>query len=159
MNRNYVNFKGFLAVFCSVVFLVSCATTKSPDESGGVAKIKIVASDTINPSSSSTPSPVVVKFFQLKDDQIFNRSDFFGLYLHPKQTLGDDYVSEKEVMMAPGETKEIRLMLNGNAHYLAVLAAYQNIDQAKWSDVKKIDTFWGSMSVDVTLNHDDIALR
>lgn len=159
MNRNRVRFLGVLAIFFSFIFLASCSTTQNLDESGGVAKIKLVAASNINPSPSNSASPVVVKIFQLKDDQKFQRADFFGLYLNPKQALGDDYLSEKEVIMAPSEIKSIKLPLNGNAHYLAVLAAYQNIDHAKWYSTQKISTFFGSTSLEITLDHDDITLQ
>lgn len=158
MNRNgkravsIISSVKYFIFFIGLIFLTSCAST------GGTANIKIAASDNINPSSTNAASPVVVKIFQLKDDETFNRSDFFGLYLQPKQTLGDDYVEQKEVVIAPGETKEIKLPLNSNAHYLSVLVAYQNIDQAKWSDSRKISTFLGRTSLDITLNHDDVSL-
>jgi type VI secretion system protein VasD len=149
----------FFFIFYANIFLTGCASTKNLDDAGGVAKIKIVASDSINPSPSNNPSPVVLKIFQLKDDQLFTQSDFFALYLHPKKTLGEDYVNEREITVVPGESKDIQLPLHSNARYITVLAAYQNIDQAKWYDSRKINTSWGSMSVEIALDHDDITLR
>jgi type VI secretion system protein VasD len=141
----------YFVIFICLIALTGCAST-------GTASVTLVAADNINPSSVNSASPVVVKIFQLKDDEAFKRADFFGLYLHPKETLGDDYLTENEVMIAPGQTKEIKLNLNNNAHYLSVLVAYQNLDQAKWNDSKKISTFFGRTSLDIKLDHDDVSL-
>src|ERR1700722_19605624 len=66
----------------------------------------------VNPDASGRASPVVVRFYQLRNDGEFNSADFFGVYEKEKEALGASLVSREENVLAPGESRKIELPLS-----------------------------------------------
>ncbi|HFD87257.1 MAG TPA: type VI secretion system lipoprotein TssJ, partial [Gammaproteobacteria bacterium] len=86
----------------------------------------------VNPSISGRPSPVVVRLYELKSLAAFNAADFFTLYQNDSATLGGDLVKREEYVLRPGGQKIYSHEVPGETQYLAVIAAFRDIDQAVW---------------------------
>ncbi len=91
----------------------------------------IVASD-VNPDHNQRPSPVVIRLFELTTPTVFENAEFFGLYQQPQQILGSSLLNQEEHEFSPGTQVEHRLLLHPNTHFVAVLAAYRDIENANW---------------------------
>lgn len=115
-------------VACALL-LASCASKPAKPVP---ARAQIVVSADANPDTSGRPSPVVLRVFQLRNDGEFATADFFALYDKEKETLGASFVSREEYVLAPGETRNLQLELNGEARFLGAIAAFRDIRSARW---------------------------
>jgi type VI secretion system protein VasD len=121
-----------LAAAASVALaLAACAGAPKPAQVAGT----IQASAQVNPTSSKRPSPVLVRVYELKTAAGFNSADFMSLYQGDKAALGGDLLGKEEFVLAPGESKTFAKTLAPDTRYLGVLAAYRDVEHAKWRSV------------------------
>jgi len=143
-----------LAVVMMVVTLQGCAYFMSD-----LTKVdmRIVAGGDVNPDDSGRASPVVVRVLELKSPSVFEGADFFALYQDQAQTLGADLVATEEYEFKPGDVQDLKFALNPDANYVAILAAYRQLDTANWRLVVPL-TLQQKNQVTVLLNQRGIEL-
>jgi type VI secretion system protein VasD len=111
--------------------LLACAGAPKPAQVAGT----IQASAQVNPSTSKRPSPVLVRVYELKTAAAFNSADFMSLYQRDKAELGADLLGKEEFVLAPGESKTFAKTLAPDTRFLGVLAAYRDVEHAKWRSI------------------------
>jgi type VI secretion system protein VasD len=111
--------------------LVACAGAPKPAQVAGT----IQASASVNPTTSRRPSPLLVRVYELKTAAAFNSADFMSLYQRDKAELGGDLLGKEEFMLAPGEAKTFAKTLAPETRFLGVLAAYRDVEHAKWRSI------------------------
>ena len=94
--------------------------------------IRIKSAEDINPDISGRPSPIIVRIYSLKSDDIFNNADFFALYEEDSSILGDTMTSREELEISPGDSMKIEKEYDLNTTHVGVLAAYRDLDNAIW---------------------------
>lgn len=94
--------------------------------------LRLTAAADLNPDLSGRPSPLVVRIYELKAPAIFQNADFFALYEHDREILGMDLVNMEELLLTPGQQRDFRLALADATNYLAVMAAYRDIEGSTW---------------------------
>ena len=92
----------------------------------------IEASIFLNPDELGNPSPLLVRIYELSDNAEFNAARFFTLYDEDTTLLGSALKAKKEMMILPGEKKELKQELNPETRYLGIIGAYRDIDHAIW---------------------------
>lgn len=92
----------------------------------------IEANTQLNPSVSGRPSPVLLRVYELKSATVFNSADFMALFQGDQATLAADIVSREEMMLQPGEVRPYNKALGPETRFIAVMAAYRNLESAKW---------------------------
>lgn len=112
----------------TILFLAGCASTPKP----AIVKISLQAQPTVNPDSRGRPSPVVVKFYALKSGATFESADFFSIFDNEQKTLGADLLDSEVFQLRPGEKLEIDKPLQPNVRYLAVVAAFRDLEHSQW---------------------------
>jgi type VI secretion system protein VasD len=95
----------------------------------------ISATATVNPSVSQRPSPVLLRVYELKNANTFSSADFIALYQRDQAELGADVVARDEMMLNPGESKPLTRTLSNDTHFIAVFAAFRDIERAQWRSV------------------------
>jgi type VI secretion system protein VasD len=95
---------------------------------------------TVNPDSRGRPSPVVVRVYALKSLAAFNSASFFSLYGKDKETLGAELIDSEELQLIPGEKREFQKEYPPETRYLAVFAAFRDVEHAHWRDSIALDT-------------------
>jgi type VI secretion system protein VasD len=129
-----------------------------------VAVVAISADDKLNVDTHGRSTPVVVRYYILKNDSAFNSSDYFSLADKDQQTLGDALLSREEFTLQPGEKKAFPAKDVGAGQVFAIMVSYRNIDQAIWRATvplppKKTSTILVSLKNDqVTLKSDQVKL-
>jgi len=93
---------------------------------------QLVAAAGLNPSISGRPSPLTVRLYELSSLTAFDNADFISLYQGDKATLAAEMLARDDIVLAPGETRPYARNLNPETRYLAVLAAYRDIERAQW---------------------------
>jgi len=109
--------------------LLACASgPPKPAEVAGT----IQASAQINPSTSKRPSPLMLRVYELKSVAVFNSADFMSLYQRDRAELGADLLAREEFVLVPGEAKTFAKTLAPDTRFLGVVAAYRDVEHAKW---------------------------
>jgi type VI secretion system protein VasD len=123
-------------VLALCVGLISCksAPPPPPPPKPLVARFALSSAADTNPDSQSRPSPIVIRLYQIKDDQSFKSGDYFALFDREQATLQSALIARQEFELAPGETRTFQTELPLDAHYLAVAAAFRDIRNARWRD-------------------------
>ncbi|KXO08346.1 Type VI secretion lipoprotein/VasD [Moritella sp. JT01] len=101
--------------------------------------LNFVASRSLNPDIETRPSPVVVKIFQLASRGPIETADFFSLYSDYEEILGPELLEKEELVFNPGQQLKYERELNKNTRFIAVLVAYQDIENSRWRDVIAVD--------------------
>ena len=121
-----------VGIFGVLLALAACASGPPQDI---VVKGSVTAAESVNPDAQGRPSPIVVKVYHLKAKDKFELGDFFPLFDSPEATLGADLLGQDDFMMAPGETKPYDGEVNPDTRFIGVIAAYRDINQARWKTV------------------------
>lgn len=117
-------------VFGSMMAVAGCGTLKSAPKTS--AAITILATDTINPSSTGLSSPVLLRIFALKTATAFLQRDFGAIFGGNAEALGDDLVSKREYLIQPGATIKYEEQLPPEVTVIGIVAGFRSIDTAQW---------------------------
>ena len=117
--------------------LVGCGSPPKPVISQ--IQLSISSSPDLNPDIRNRPSPVTVRVYGLKAAATFETADFFSLFEKDTATLGPDIVRREELLLRPGETKALELMLPADVKALAVLVAFRDLERSRWRAVRAVE--------------------
>ncbi len=129
-SRSFINRAiTMLAIISTAMLLLACSSSKS--RVGGVLNLDTdlkltfeVASD-INPDDSSRPSPVFVRFYQLKSATAFDKADFIDIYERDKEIFGGDIISKQVLKpLLPGVGRVETFVLEPGAKMIAIYAEF-----------------------------------
>jgi len=119
------------AVACAA--FVGCSTIdKVFEDKPPKVVIRISSDNDINPDMNGRPSPIVLRIYALKSDDIFNNADFFAIYENDASILGDTMTAREEVELAPGDGVQMEKEFDMATTHVGVLAAYRDLDNAVW---------------------------
>jgi type VI secretion system protein VasD len=117
---------------------------------------RITTAATLNPDVRRRPSPLVVRVYELAARNAFDSADFVSLYERDKDALAADLVTREEIVLQPGEARDWNKKLMPQTKFIAVVAAYREIERASWRAVLPIK----QVAVNrVTIQADELAIR
>ena len=125
-----------LSLLC--VLLVSCASKPPPPVMTPVV-ITLVGGADINPDARGRASPLTARVFALKTTGAFESADFFSLFEKDQATLGAEMVQREELLLRPGDSKKLEMTLAPDVKAIAVMAAYRDLDRARWREVRVLE--------------------
>ncbi|MDR6887739.1 MULTISPECIES: type VI secretion system lipoprotein TssJ [Variovorax] len=102
--------------------------------------ITLVAGADANPDARGRASPLTVRVYALKSPGPFEGADFFSLFEKDQATLGAELVQREEMLLRPGETRKVDLTLPPDAKAIGVMAAFRDLDRARWREVRPVQT-------------------
>lgn len=117
--------------------LGGCASPKPPPPPTQIDG-RIEAAADLNPSVSKRPSPLVVRIYELKSAAAFNAADFVSMYQNDQAQLGAELVAREELMLQPGQRLPYAKTLAPETRYLGVIAAYRDLERARWSAIAPV---------------------
>ncbi|MFT8417248.1 MAG: type VI secretion system lipoprotein TssJ [Acetobacter sp.] len=94
--------------------------------------LTIVTTPQVNPNSLGRPSPVVVRIFDLANEDEFQTSSFDALYRNSSKDAGASILGTEEYEIAPASTRHIVLTLPDGTKSFGMIAAFRQIDHATW---------------------------
>ena len=145
-----------LALCAALLTLAGCAAL-SPYSTMTKLDLSLAGSDQLNPDLNGRPSPIVIRLMELKHPVAFENADFFSLYQRPKEALAPDLVTQEELELRPGETRELKVSVQEGSRYVGVLAAYRDLPEARWRYVIALPP-QGRTHVALSLDERGIAL-
>ena len=137
MNRQKV--LGLVGCFCILVLgFLGCSKGILPPSPTRVV-LEIETTATINPDIQKIPSPVVVRFYQLKSPSKFNEADFISLYEDDERVLGDDLVHSQEILLSPKDKKNVEFEAEDSVKCIACLATFRQQNNSRWRDLITVE--------------------
>jgi type VI secretion system protein VasD len=124
-----------LIVLLLASLLIGCGKDKVKEKVDKPADvvIRIKTTGDLNPDIKGRPSPIILRIYSLKSDDAFNNARFFELYENGDETLGADLLWQQELEFSPNEALQLdKMTLDSAARHLGFLAAYRDLDSAKW---------------------------
>jgi len=121
-----------------IILLSSCGTSGGPPEPITI-DLTISASKNLNPDIEKRASPIVIRIYQLTQIDTFNNSDFFALYENDKSILAKDLSFREEFEIKPSQSNSKPFAIHSTGKYIAVLAAFRDLDKAQWKSFLEID--------------------
>lgn len=118
--------------------------------------LSLVAAAHLNPDANGRASPVVLRLYELKSAAQFGSADFLLLFDQDRAALASDIVTREEFVMRPGESKSISKPLAPETKAIAVMAAFRDVERARWRAVSMLTP--GKDNV-VTVVIDGVELR
>lgn len=129
-------------IICSTLALNGCGlfqeeapppvVTAAPAPVPFTVELKLAAGNELNPDIEGRASPLVVRIYQLESLAAFNNSDFFALYENDQALVGKDIKYREELEIRPGQKIVNQHERQSGARYIAVLAAFRDLDHAQW---------------------------
>ena len=119
---------------------------------------RVEASADLNPDFEGNPSPLVVRFYELKSPTAFNNAGFFALYDGDAAELGDDLQNREERDFQPGEIYVFERELKTETRWIGVIGAYRDIDNSVWRAVIEVEE-GDSTDLIIALGRAGIAIR
>lgn len=117
----------------------------------------LVAAQDINPTVDGRPAPLLVRLYPLRASGAFEGADFFSVYEQGDVLLGADVTAPaEEVNLLPGQTKPVALQLSDDTRFIAVLAAYRDVDNATWRAVIPVKA---NTTNTATINLEKVAVK
>ena len=118
--------------------------------------VNVVAATYLNPDANGRASPVVMRVYELKSPTQFANADFHALFDQDRAALASDIVAREEFVLRPGETKAIDKLLAPDTQAIGVMAAFRDIERARWRAVAALTPAKDNI---VTVVVDGIELR
>jgi len=134
-----------------------CACASGPPKPAIIQTSVTVASD-VNPDARGRASPVVLRLFELKNLGAFQSADFFSLLERDKEALGGELVAKEEFTLSPGEKKQFVRPLQADTRYVAVVAAFRDLEKSSWRAAIPVRVSQ-SMPVTISLRSHDVSIR
>ncbi len=119
-----------------LLFLSGCASTPAP--SAVSVEGTISASNVLNPDLKGGYRPVNIKVFYLKSAEGFAEASFTDLYKYPDKALGGNILDLQTQQILPGQNLTLKGEIPPGLRYIGVIAAYRNLDEATWKDIKPV---------------------
>ena len=94
--------------------------------------LEVASLPNVNPDSSSRPSPVIVKIYEMRNDLAFRQGDFQTLFMEPMKVLGADLVAADELTFVPGEARTIAYSPMPETRHVGILAGFRQMERARW---------------------------
>jgi type VI secretion system protein VasD len=121
------------AAICGML-VVACASPPKPPPPPPptIVQASVEALANVNPDARGRPSPVVVKFYELKSLAVFDSADFFSLFERDREILGAELVAREEFQLVPGDRRTFERTLQPDTRYLGVVAAFRDLERSVW---------------------------
>lgn len=115
----------------SITGITGCATTGKVLDLDTRVQVEFEVFDDINPDDSGRPSPLVVRFYELKDARQFQAEDFLGLFEDDSGRLGGDLLAKRRLEFQPGKSRIEEFVVDQNTRYIGLLAEFVQYENAK----------------------------
>ena len=123
-------------VFSLVSVLYGCAVANIAVDP--YVKITLEASRDLNPDINNRPSPIHIKVFHLSSRATFDNLDFDQVFFDAETLLNGELLFHKIYTLQPGESLSEKMVTNRGTHFVAVVAAYRDVDNSGWRFVTEV---------------------
>jgi type VI secretion system protein VasD len=116
-----------------MLVLSSCSTDNQHVTGEKNIKLTINAGKKSNPDTHGRAAPVELFIYALTADDNFTSSDYFTIVKGNNPELKSDITQRRQIILKPGTSRTMDLTTEKEVRYLAVVAAFRNINDAQWN--------------------------
>ena len=98
-------------------------------------RLSLQAERSLNTDRQQGSASLALRVYVLRDGQAVQRASFDSLYDNDEATLGAALLRREIVHLRPGESREMVLTLSDEARFVAVVAAYRELERSQWRTV------------------------
>ena len=124
----------YIALILLLLTVSACSNQAPP----ALIDMRLVASQDLNPDHAGRPSPMVIKLIELSSTENFNEANFFDLYANAPAALGNDIVAEEEFILRPSTSRYLKLQIQPDSRYIAIIGGYQQLENANWKFIHPV---------------------
>jgi type VI secretion system protein VasD len=123
-----------------------------------IVNLEIGTSFDLNADSKGKGTPVMLRVYELREISSFNSSGFLTLFNYDQAVLGTDMGRKQELLLQPGEGRNLNLYPDDTMHYLGFFAAFRQLDTAQWRVVTIIQANI-TQTINVTLTNNRLVVN
>ena len=105
------------------------------DKAGRTLRLSLQAERILNTDKLQASASLALRVYVLRDADAFQRASFDSLYDNDEAILGASVLRRETLHLRPGETRELALALGSDARFVAVFAAYRELERSQWRSV------------------------
>lgn len=124
----------------------------------GPIKIRVQSESLLNPDSENKSLPVVLKVFQLKDEQTFHQARFEDIWKKPKEALSPSLLSSQEYVIYPDTVERYSFLKTEHARFLGIAATFRKPESEDWRQITEIPVGIIPKSVRIHLKNNQVNL-
>lgn len=135
----------YFIILLTYLSLIGCATTNV-----SYLDLNISSSKYQNPDINGRPSPLILKVIEVKNQEVFSGLPYFDLNENVSQSLGIDYISHEELVLLPGEDKQLKYKVRNSTKFIAFIGEFRDIENSEWRYVFPVKEGKQSLNLLVT---------
>ena len=108
------------------------APTARIDKATRTLHLSLQAERVLNTDKLQGSASLALRVYVLRDADAFQRASFDSLYDSDETILGAALLRRETLHLRPGETRELALALGSDARFVAVFAAYRELERSQW---------------------------
>jgi len=116
----------------AITSLGGCSKLKKVVSFDSYVNLTVKAESDVNPDQIGRASPINIKLYVLSERTTYDNLGFEGAFDQARTLLSGELVSAKEYIFQPNEEKHYRIKIGEKTKFIALVAAYRNVDKAKW---------------------------
>jgi len=116
------------------------AASRPPAAPARSLRLILQAERSLNTDRLQGSASLALRVYVLRDGQAIQRASFDALYDNDEATLGAALLRRETVHLRPGEMREMVLALGEEARFVAVVAAYRELERSQWRTVLALPT-------------------
>jgi len=147
-----------LGSFISLISLVSFISLCGCVQLNAPVKLRVNSAPELNHDSDQASLPVVLKVYQLKDEQPFKQANFEELWKKDKATLSGSLLSTQSYTIYPGKTERFQISRTKGARFLGVVATFRKPETDTWKAVSTIPGGMAAKSIYIHLQENQIRI-
>jgi len=114
---------------------ITSTTAARVDTATRTLHLSLQAQRLLNTDKLQGSASLALRVYVLRDADAFQRASFDSLYDSDEAILGAAMLRRETLHLRPGETRELALALGGDARFVAVFAAYRELERSQWRSV------------------------
>jgi type VI secretion system protein VasD len=128
-------------------------------------RVTLLPTDRLNPDELGAPLSVIVRVYQLRNKERFERADFRALWKNDEKVLEGDLLERKEVTVYPDTKTSVELQVDKKkgVQFLGVMALFRKPEGELWRQVTSSDvSTWvpfGTPTVKLILDQHKLTLK
>ncbi|OAI17642.1 type VI secretion protein [Methylomonas lenta] len=153
--------KHSLSLFILAVFLQGCAgdpPVEVPPLPPTIVNLQINPAADLNADINGNGAPVMLRIYELREQSNFKSADFFALFNDDKATLAADLARKQELLLQPGDAKNISLQPEDDVRAVGLFAGFRQLDTAQWRVVTPFKAH-ETQTLVVTLKNNQMTLE
>ncbi len=163
MHLSYIT--KFVLISLALLMNISCTTMNT--KVGGMLnldtdlKLDFLVGADANSDEQNIPSPLIVRMYELKSADMFNKANFIDIFERDAEVLGADMIDKQQLKhMQPGETREVNFVLSNETQYVGLFAEFLQYKDAKYKlliPIALTNVFSSSAKIKISGNELSIA--